>query len=113
MSDRAQRLQEEERETLLLPLLSDGWATLTARDAINKKFKFKDFRKAFQFMQGVAVHADQLDHHPEWCDVVREEAAGGLTCPWQDERVQHCRHHTHHPRLRWAVEEGHRACCPY
>ena len=66
MSQRAERLQEEEKRDLLDPLMAQGWSVMDTRDAIHKKFNFKDFKKAFKFMQGVAVHADRLDHHPEW-----------------------------------------------
>lgn len=31
-----------------------------------KKFQFKDFNEAFEFMKQVAVMADKMDHHPYW-----------------------------------------------
>jgi len=39
------------------------------RDAIEKKFAFKDFNQAFGFMTRVALKADKMDHHPEWFNV--------------------------------------------
>lgn len=39
------------------------------RDAIEKKFQFKDFNQAFGFMTRVALKADKMDHHPEWFNV--------------------------------------------
>ncbi len=39
------------------------------RDAIAKKFSFKDFNEAFGFMTRVALKADKMDHHPEWFNV--------------------------------------------
>jgi len=39
------------------------------RDAIEKKFTFKDFNQAFGFMTRVALKADKMDHHPEWFNV--------------------------------------------
>ena len=39
------------------------------RDAIEKKFTFKDFNQAFGFMTRVALKADRMDHHPEWFNV--------------------------------------------
>ena len=47
-----------------------GWAKLEGdRDAISKTFRFKDFNSAFGFMSRVALLAEKLDHHPEWCNV--------------------------------------------
>ena len=39
------------------------------RDAIEKKFQFKDFNQAFGFMTRVALKVDKMDHHPEWFNV--------------------------------------------
>lgn len=47
-----------------------GWDVLPGdRDAIRKSFRFEDFNAAFGFMTRVAIHADRLDHHPEWFNV--------------------------------------------
>jgi 4a-hydroxytetrahydrobiopterin dehydratase len=46
-----------------------GWSAVDGRDAIQKSFKFKDFKAAFGFMAQVALKAEQLDHHPEWFNV--------------------------------------------
>jgi len=43
-----------------------GWATVDGRDAIFKKFEFKDFNEAFGFMSRIALKAEQICHHPEW-----------------------------------------------
>jgi 4a-hydroxytetrahydrobiopterin dehydratase len=34
-----------------------------------RRFAFHDFAQAFGFMAQVAVHAERLDHHPEWSNV--------------------------------------------
>lgn len=47
----------------------DGWALVEGRSAITKKFKFTDFRAAWNFMEDVAVEADEMSHHPEWTNV--------------------------------------------
>lgn len=47
------------------------WHDLPDRDAINRKFEFKNFSEAFGFMCRVAMQAEKLDHHPEWCNVYR------------------------------------------
>ncbi len=56
------------------------------RDAIQKRFTFKDFNAAFGFMTRVALAAERLNHHPEWTNVYRtvdvtlsSHDAGGLT----------------------------------
>ncbi|MEM8616846.1 MAG: 4a-hydroxytetrahydrobiopterin dehydratase [Pseudomonadota bacterium] len=46
------------------------WAALTGtRDAIQKTFKFSDFKTAWAFMSAAALKAEQMDHHPEWFNV--------------------------------------------
>ena len=46
-----------------------GWEAKDGRDAIVKRFTFKDFNAAFGFMTRVAIKAETLDHHPEWSNV--------------------------------------------
>ncbi len=47
-----------------------GWAVKDGdRDAIEKTFKFADFKSAFAFMSACALKAEQMDHHPEWFNV--------------------------------------------
>ncbi|CAB3245703.1 unnamed protein product [Arctia plantaginis] len=65
----ADKLNKEERDTLLQPLLQSGWKVQDNRDAIEKEFKFKDFNQAFGFMTRVALLAEKMDHHPEWFNV--------------------------------------------
>jgi 4a-hydroxytetrahydrobiopterin dehydratase len=62
------------------------WREVDGRDAITKKFVFKDFIQAFGFMTRVALVAEKADHHPEWFNVYRTvevtlstHDAGGLT----------------------------------
>ena len=69
----------------LLPAL-DGWAMAEGRDAIVKKFVFRDFVEAFGWMTRVALVAERMNHHPEWANVYRTvevtlttHDAGGLT----------------------------------
>ena len=63
-----------------------GWTEVSGRDAITKKFVFKDFNQAFGFMTRVALVAEKMDHHPEWFNVYKNvevtlstHDAGGLT----------------------------------
>jgi 4a-hydroxytetrahydrobiopterin dehydratase len=80
----AQKLEGEARRVALSKL--SGWRDLAERDAISKRFEFKDFREAFGFMANVALVAERLDHHPEWFNVYNKvdvtlstHDAGGLT----------------------------------
>lgn len=45
----------------------EGWT----RDgkALVRSFKFKDFSQAFGFLTRVALHAEKVDHHPEFTSV--------------------------------------------
>ena len=80
------------REKLTGPARSDalkslaGWSEVSGRDAITKKFVFKDFNEAFGFMARAALVAEKMDHHPEWFNVYKTvevtlstHDAGGVT----------------------------------
>ena len=63
-----------------------GWTEVAGRDAISKKFVFKDFNQAFGFMTRAALVAEKMDHHPEWFNVYKTvevtlatHDAGGVT----------------------------------
>jgi 4a-hydroxytetrahydrobiopterin dehydratase len=63
-----------------------GWTEVSGRDAITKKFVFKDFNQAFGFMTRAALIAEKMDHHPEWFNVYKTvdvtlatHDAGGVT----------------------------------
>lgn len=47
------------------------WRAVQGRDAIARKFEFKDFNEAFGFMARVALLAEKMDHHPEWFNVYK------------------------------------------
>ena len=44
-----------------------GW-TLDG-NALYRKFEFSGFPQAFAFMTAVALHAQRMDHHPDWSNV--------------------------------------------
>lgn len=52
-------------------LLDAGWTLVDGRDAVQKTFVFKNFVEAFGFMTKVAIHAEKLNHHPEWSNVYK------------------------------------------
>ena len=80
----AQKLENAARKSALAKL--NGWSDVSGRDAITKKFIFKNFNEAFGFMSRVALVAEKMDHHPEWSNVYKTvdvtlstHDAGGLT----------------------------------
>lgn len=80
----AQKLTGEARKTAIGKLT--GWTEVKGREAISKKFTFKDFNEAFGFMTRAALVAEKMDHHPEWSNVYKTvevtlstHDAGGVT----------------------------------
>jgi 4a-hydroxytetrahydrobiopterin dehydratase len=80
----AQKLTGTARADALRKLA--GWSEVAGRDAISKKFVFKDFNQAFGFMTRAALIAEKMDHHPEWFNVYKTvdvtlatHDAGGVT----------------------------------
>jgi 4a-hydroxytetrahydrobiopterin dehydratase len=78
------KLEGAARKTALAGL--PEWREVDGRDAIARKFVFKDFNQAFGFMTRAALVAEKMDHHPEWFNVYRTvevtlstHDAGGLT----------------------------------
>lgn len=64
----AERLTDR---SALDPLFATGWAMQAGRDAIFKRYVFKNFVEAFGFMTRAALWAEKLDHHPEWSNVYK------------------------------------------
>ena len=61
-----------------------GWQIVNGK--LHKEFQFKDFNQAFGFMTRAAIHAEKMDHHPEWFNVYNKlkvdlmtHDAGGIT----------------------------------
>ncbi len=80
----AQKLTGDVRKAALAK--TSGWTEVKGRDAISRKFVFKDFNEAFGFMTRAALVAEKMDHHPEWFNVYKTvevtlstHDAGGLT----------------------------------
>lgn len=51
-----------ERELISLP----QWGYRDGK--LHREYRFGDFNTAFAFIAGVAALAQQLDHHPDWCN---------------------------------------------
>lgn len=49
----------------------DGWALVEGREALHKRFEFKNFVEAFGFMTQAALISEKMNHHPEWFNVYR------------------------------------------
>jgi len=47
----------------------NGWSKSDDGKALERSFKFKDFSEAFAFLTRVAMHAEKIDHHPEFTNV--------------------------------------------
>lgn len=76
------RLADEALAAALADL--PGWEVVDGR--LHRELVFADFAEAFGFMARVAVWAEALNHHPEWCNVYNRVTidlvthdAGGLT----------------------------------
>jgi 4a-hydroxytetrahydrobiopterin dehydratase len=49
--------------------IPDGWTPSEDGKALERTFRFKDFSEAFGFLTRVAMHAEKVDHHPEFTNV--------------------------------------------
>lgn len=64
----------------------DGWTIEDGGKALVHSFRFQDFSEAFAFLTRVALHAEKVDHHPEFTNVwnrvdfrLTSHDAGGVT----------------------------------
>ena len=80
------KLACDERSQALAALEANGWTLVEGRDAISKTFKFKSFIEAWGWMSRMAIHAEKMNHHPEWFNVYNRvevtlttHDAGGLS----------------------------------
>lgn len=49
--------------------IPEGWALSADGIALERSFRFKDFSQAFAFLTRVAMHAEKVNHHPEFTNV--------------------------------------------
>ncbi len=66
--------------------IPESWNLEGDGKAIVRTVRFKDFSEAFAFLTRVAMHAEKVDHHPEFTSVwnrvdlrLTSHDAGGLT----------------------------------
>jgi 4a-hydroxytetrahydrobiopterin dehydratase len=64
----------------------EGWAIEESGKALTRTLTFNDFSEAFGFLTRVALHAEKIDHHPEFTSVwnrvdfrLTSHDAGGVT----------------------------------
>ena len=64
----------------------EGWTFEEGGKALVRTFRFADFSEAFGFLTRVALHAETVDHHPEFISVwnrvdfrLTSHDAGGVT----------------------------------
>ena len=46
-----------------------GWTLENGGEALTRTYKFADFSEAFAFLTRVALHAEKVDHHPEFTSI--------------------------------------------
>lgn len=49
--------------------IPEGWTPSADGKALERSYRFKDFPEAFAFLTRVAMHAEKVDHHPEFTNV--------------------------------------------
>jgi 4a-hydroxytetrahydrobiopterin dehydratase len=49
--------------------IPEGWTLDDSGTALIRTLKFTDFSEAFAFLTRVALHAEKVDHHPEFTSV--------------------------------------------
>lgn len=47
----------------------DSWTLSEDGKSLEKSFRFQNFSEAFAFLTRVAMHAEKVDHHPEFTNV--------------------------------------------
>ncbi|MEM0909429.1 MAG: 4a-hydroxytetrahydrobiopterin dehydratase [Pseudomonadota bacterium] len=57
----------QEQLALLNRDTDQQWSLVDGK--LHKTFVFDDFIGAFAWMTKIAIHAEKLDHHPEWFNV--------------------------------------------
>lgn len=66
--------------------IPSGWSVEADGKALVRRFEFADFSTAFALLTRVAMHAEKVDHHPEFTNVwnridfrLTSHDAGGIT----------------------------------
>lgn len=66
--------------------IPEGWTRSADGVALERTIRFADFSEAFAFLTRVAMHAETVDHHPEFTSIwnrvdvrLTSHDAGGVT----------------------------------
>ncbi len=66
--------------------LPNNWQVDESGKALVRSFSFADFGEAFSFLTRIALHAEKVDHHPEFTSIwnrvdfrLTSHDAGGIT----------------------------------
>jgi 4a-hydroxytetrahydrobiopterin dehydratase len=49
--------------------IPDGWLLEDGGKSLTRTLRFNNFSEAFAFLTRVALHAEKVDHHPEFTSV--------------------------------------------
>lgn len=63
---RPEKLSEAEIEVVLEGLTD--WVFDNSQQSLHRNFVFKSFSEAWGFMAQMALLAEEMDHHPDWCN---------------------------------------------
>lgn len=70
-----QQLNSEDIQNALADL--PGWKIQNGK--LHKQYKFGTFAQALGWMVSAGVHADKMDHHPEWTNVYNKVTVSLVT----------------------------------
>lgn len=84
MANRLSDQEIEDRLSKLGTIADQSWALKDGK--LHISVEFSDFVTAFAFMTASAIHAEKMNHHPEWMNVYNRvdidlttHDAGGIT----------------------------------
>lgn len=68
-----QKLVKEDIKNALVEL-GDDWELVWDGDEqkLHRQLMFNDFAAAFGFMSEVSLHAEKMNHHPEWKNIYNQ-----------------------------------------
>ena len=49
--------------------IPEGWTLSEDGKALERSYRFRDFSEAFAFLTRIAMHAEKVNHHPEFTSV--------------------------------------------
>jgi 4a-hydroxytetrahydrobiopterin dehydratase len=81
-----QKLTVDDLQTALADINAGADLWSIKDNKLHRSFRFRHFVAAFGFMSQVALHAERMNHHPEWFNVYAKvdvdlttHDAGGIT----------------------------------